>query len=295
MWKAWGKVTWVEAKIPKGIQSSNLNRDPNIKLAVCPIRPTTPTTPLPNTELLWGQSDLPELASPQEVNGFATAKRIEEHLAGRFLLSQMLIEWGVEDLSSLEVVRDDKRAPSLAWIEGTFKTQPLPNISIGHSGEWAIVALVSPEWFVGVDAEPVGRIISPSAFPMMAKGDELKGLIANPASAIILWTVKEAVQKCMRMGMHLNPRDVVLDYGTPIEIFEAKFSIEKSFIQLSSWVNSGQRISLAFRESTHLPKSSLDILLDQTATEMKNFTHVNEQGVKEYSFAVGCSTTRNSR
>ncbi|MBT3971248.1 MAG: 4'-phosphopantetheinyl transferase superfamily protein [Euryarchaeota archaeon] len=291
MWKAWGEVTWLEAKVPDALQLPHTT-PVKVKLAICPIRPTTPTSPLPNNGQSWVLGDLPELASPQEVNGFATAKRVEEHLAGRYLLCQMLLDWGIEDLSALEVTRDDKRAPSLEWIEGTFKTHSLPNISIGHSGDWAIVALVNHDWFIGVDAEPVDRIISPNAFPMMAKGDELDKLIATPNSAILRWTVKEAVQKCMRMGMHLNPRDIVLHIGNPIEHFEAEFSIEKSIIQLISWAESGQQISLAFREYVPPPMDSLDVLLAKSAEELKNYVQVGEDGSKEYSFDVGCSTTR---
>nr|MBC8518671.1 4'-phosphopantetheinyl transferase superfamily protein [Euryarchaeota archaeon] len=289
MWKAAGEVKWINPVFPSG--DTEDFPVAKLKIAICPIRPTTPTTPLQN-QGKWDSNILPPLANPTEVNGFVTAKRLEEHLAGRHLLSQMLIKWGVDDLSLVEVKRDENRAPSLSWIEGTFRRQPLPNISIGHSGEWAIVALIDSEWFVGIDAEPSRREISPSAFPMMAKGDELDKLNASPNSAVLRWTVKEAIQKCMRLGMNLNPRDIVTHIESSIGSFEAKFLIGKSIIQLTSWREHGQQISLAIRAYSPPPKSSLDLLLEQTAKEMNNQIVINKDGNKEYTFGVGCSTTR---
>jgi hypothetical protein len=37
---------------------------------------------------------------------------------------------------------------------------------------------------------------------------------------------------------------------------------------------------------------SLDVLLAKSAEELKNYVQVGEDGSKEYSFDVGCSTTR---
>ena len=80
----------------------------------------------------WEVQDVP-LAQPAEVATFATVKRREEHLSGRWLLGQALKRWGVDDLSVLEVVRDEHRAPSLAYIHGVWKRTPLPNISIAQT------------------------------------------------------------------------------------------------------------------------------------------------------------------
>ena len=102
----------------------------------------------------WEMQDVP-LAQPAEVATFATVKRREEHLSGRWLLGQALKRWGVDDLSVLEVVRDEHRAPSLSYIHGVWKRTPLPNISIAHSEGTVFVALVSEQWSVGFDAEPL--------------------------------------------------------------------------------------------------------------------------------------------
>ncbi|MEC8242651.1 MAG: hypothetical protein VX023_02915, partial [Candidatus Thermoplasmatota archaeon] len=73
-----------------------------------------------------------QLADPDEVAKFATRKRADEHLSGRLLLEHALQQWGV-DTSLLEVRRNEFRAPSVAYLPGTWVRQPLPSISVGHS------------------------------------------------------------------------------------------------------------------------------------------------------------------
>ena len=104
----------------------------------------------------WNMEEVP-LAQASEVERFVTQKRRDEHLTGRWLLGQGLRAWGVEDLTVVEVVRNERRAPSLAYIQGVWKRTPLPNISIAHSDGMAFVALVEPDRAVGFDAEPLGR------------------------------------------------------------------------------------------------------------------------------------------
>ena len=89
----------------------------------------------------WDLREEP-LAQPAEVATFATQKRRDEHLTGRWLLGHALKAWGVGDLSVLEVVRDERRAPSLSYIHGVWKRTPLPNLSIAHSEGMAFVALI---------------------------------------------------------------------------------------------------------------------------------------------------------
>ena len=95
--------------------------------------------------------------------GRATEKRINEHNSGRALLEKSLEHWGLE-ISSLEVRRDENRAPYLSWIEGTWNNSPLPGISIGHSGNWAVCAIIEAGWWIGIDSEPTDRGIQENAF-----------------------------------------------------------------------------------------------------------------------------------
>ena len=171
----------------------------------------------------WDLRDVP-LAQPAEVATFATQKRRDEHLTGRWLLGHALKAWGVGDLSVLEVVRDERRAPSLSYIQGVWKRTPLPNLSIAHSEGMAFVALIDEAHTVGFDAEPIHRTLAENAYDMMAKGEELERLRERPASVFQAWTGKEAVQKCLGQGMHLNPRDIRI----PIDMKSCEISIENS-------------------------------------------------------------------
>lgn len=135
------------------------------------------------------------LADADEVSTFVTDKRRMEHLSGRWLLHYSLIQWGINSIDEIEVRRDELRAPSLEFIHGIWRNEPLPSISIGHGNGWAYVALIAPGWTVGIDAEPSARGIADNALDLMASGDELQQIRNNPEMAIRSWTAKESVQK----------------------------------------------------------------------------------------------------
>jgi phosphopantetheinyl transferase len=225
----------------------------------------------------WSLNDVP-LASPSEVSGFATQKRREEHLTGRWLLGQSLRAWGVADLSVVEVVRDAFRAPSLAYIQGVWLRVALPHFSITHSDGWAFVALAGPELNIGLDAEPVHRTLAENAYDMMAKSTELAFLRSSPSHVFQAWTGKEAVQKCLGKGMHLNPRDI----GIPIGSGRHDLSIENSNIQLEYWCQNGYHLSLALRPATPVEPTPEERLLEDTRQAME----------ADPTWGVGCKTQR---
>ena len=225
----------------------------------------------------WGVRDVP-LAQPAEVATFATDKRREEHLSSRWLLGQALKRWGVDDLSVLEVVRDEHRAPSLAYIHGVWKRTPLPNISIAHSEGMVFVALVNERLSVGFDAEPLERTLAENAYDMMAKGEELERLRSSPSHVFQAWTGKEAVQKCLGLGMHLNPRHIQIPIGN--ETME--ISIENSKIQLNYWQEFGYHCSLATGPAKAVMPTPEDRLLEATRSAME----------ADPDWGVGCKTTR---
>jgi len=215
------------------------------------------------------------LASVDEVATFAVDKRRDEHLSGRWLLAQALVQWGL-DPSQIEVRRTELRAPVLGYLPGLWVNTPLPSISIGHAGAWAYVALVESGWSIGIDAEPAARGIASNAFDMMAKGEELLWLQKNPEQAIHLWTAKESVQKAMQMGMHLNPRKTEIPIGVGI----LNISIENSKMQLQSWSFSDAKIALAWRRGSVVLRTPEDDLLDAT-----------KKAMSEQEWGVGCKTS----
>ena len=60
------------------------------------------------------------LADVDEVRTFVVDKRRREHLSGRWLLEQVLREFMKVDASLVMVIRDEHRAPSLAYINGVW-------------------------------------------------------------------------------------------------------------------------------------------------------------------------------
>ena len=113
---------------------------------------------------------------------------------------------------------------------------------------------------------------------MMAKGEELERLQAEPHLAFLAWTGKEAVQKCLGLGMHLNPREIEI----PIGPSSSNIAIENSKIQLHYWREKKYHISLATAPIQPSPPTAEERLLEQTRLAM------NEQP----DWGVGCKTQR---
>jgi phosphopantetheinyl transferase len=220
------------------------------------------------------------LANADEVATFATSKRNDEHLSGRWLLGHCLGLWGVNDLSVLNIVRDEHRAPRVVFLQGMWLNTPLPSFSISHSNGHVFLALSDPQFDVGLDAEPSERSLASNAFDMISTGLELEHLRKNPDSSMILWTGKEAVQKAMRKGMHLNPRKIKLSIGE----LEQNISIEKSIIQLGFWVHGEYQMALAIRSKPSVFLTAEERLLESTRLAM----------LDRPDWGVGCNTNRNN-
>jgi len=240
-----------------------------------------PPHPLPVRAMCFRCPVLPReieqvsLASADEVGTFVVEKRRQEHLSGRWLLVQALAKWGL-NADELEVRRTEERAPVLAYLPGLWLSTPLPSISIAHSDGWAYVALIESGWSIGIDGESAERGIASNAFDMMSKGQELVWLKANPEYAIRLWTSKESVQKTMQLGMHLNPREIVI----PIEEKIVKITIRNSKIQLQNWIFDGSNIALSWRHESVTLRTAEDDLLEATRKAMQG-----------QEWGVGCKTT----
>lgn len=213
-----------------------------------------------------------------EIKTFKTQKRSNEHLSARWLLEEALKEWGGLDCTQLSIVRTDERAPYLQAIQGLWVQPQLPSISISHSEELAVVALIEQGWTVGVDAEPFARPPAPPVYDMMSRGDELEHLRDGKLDALWAWTSKEAIQKAARKGMHLNPRDIVLISSKN----ENKISIENSIFQLEDLSKDAYQITLAWGQDVHPIRSPEDDLLDATREAMN----------ASDDWTVGCSTVR---
>ena len=236
-------------------------------------------SPLP--ERLPGVDDpLPPLVDSTEWLTFKTDKRRREHLGGRLLLANAVEAWWKERTSlgrtdELDVVRDEHRAPYLRWRPGLWRQAPLPGVSIGHSAGQAVVGLVDTGWSIGVDAEPLDRAIAEGAWDMFASAEERASFQGEPASALRAWVTKEAVQKALGLGMHLNPRHIVA---------EGDRYVHNGAVVHLSWMEvDGMLMCVALAPGRVPPQTPEDAVLDATRAAMQ----VNPE------WGVGCKTTRN--
>jgi phosphopantetheinyl transferase len=94
-----------------------------------------------------------------------------------------------------------------------------------------------------------------------------------------MWVSKEAIQKALGLGMHLNPREIEIPIGMQKDII----SIEKSKIQLIKWIHQEAQIALAITPGSISVVTAEDRLLEVTKVAMS-----------EGDWGVGCNTARNN-
>ena len=240
---------------------------------------TVHLAPLPE-HLPGDEAPLPPLVDAAEWLTFKTDKRRREHLGGRLLLADAVEAWWKGHASlgrtdELDVVRDEHRAPYLRWRPGLWRQAPLPGVSIGHSAGRAVVGLVDAGWSIGVDAEPLDRKIAKGAWDMFASAEERASFQGKPASALRAWVTKEAVQKALGLGMHLNPRHIVA---------EGDRYVHNGAVVHLSWMEvDGMLVCVALAPGRPPPQTPEDAVLDATRAAMQ----VNPD------WGVGCKTTRN--
>ena len=222
---------------------------------------------------------LPALVSRNEWDGFATEKRRLEHLGGRLLLAEALSMWWGQrgtllHVDEVEVRRDEQRAPHLHWLPGTWRREPLPTVSIAHSNGMAAVALASPGWRLGVDIEPADRAIAANAWDFFANEEE-RASFAGPQDALRAWVSKEAVQKALGRGMHLNPRTVFIDG-------EGQCWVDGACLDVQHLHHGHLFMGLALVELDLRPMDPEDEVLEATRVAM----------AEADDWTVGCSTQR---
>ena len=134
---------------------------------------------------------------------------------------------------------------------------------------------------------------------MMAKGEELKFLFANPNHALELWTSKEAVQKAARLGMNLNPREIKIPIGNKKDkYFNWKFKFSIGYFRplmtskLALQFAKATGMMLSRRMNEHL---SSRLLLEKALTEWGIASIVHRQTLmamnNDPNWSVGCKIT----
>ncbi len=182
-----------------------------------------------------------EFVNIEEISKFKTAKRAEEHAAGRYLLHQMLLRFFPSINSSfVEILRDENRAPYFNWIDRMYRRISLPNFSISTSGNFVVVAICESNYIVGVDVEKYNQIRSVNLFDFLSSDSELIELkklyeIHGNKKINMIWTVKESILKALRLGMSISPTKIkILDNNSKfkkvIEYEGSKFNLKNQII-----------------------------------------------------------------
>ncbi|MBO57964.1 MAG: hypothetical protein CMA77_03095 [Euryarchaeota archaeon] len=201
MWLKYGEPAFLD--LPDGCPRDTI-------AAWIRVRPTNPTEPVPNISNLI-------FVDPSEAESFVTAKRAEEHAAGRWLIEYLLLKSG-RNPNSFIIERDDFRRPRLIGPNA-------PSITITHSGGFAAAALGPKGADIGLDLEPV--MTRPrNLLSMMSSGEEkmiLESLFDNDeeiasSRTTDVWVAKEAVQKAIGLGMGLPPQSFEVEGQNVINI-----------------------------------------------------------------------------
>jgi len=230
MWKKYGEPSPLE--LPYGCHVDAI-------AAWIRVRPTSPTDPIPNVSNLV-------FVNSSEAENFATAKRAEEHAAGRWLVEYLLLSSG-RDPNLFKIERDDFRRPRLVGPNA-------PSMTITHSGGFAAVALGAEGVDIGLDLEPVDSRPR-NILGMMSSGKEKMSLeslfdydedIASSRTTDV-WVAKEAIQKAMGVGMGLPPQSFEVDGRDVIDI---DFDGKKHTFNLHRWktILNGKLNTLAIAE-----------------------------------------------
>ena len=142
-------------------------------------------------------------------------KGYRQFLLSRVLVRAALRNWAGPRADSWVVAADAQGRPYLL----APTSQPLPSISVSHSGDCAICAL-SDRAGVGVDVEQIRpRDIDRLAADVLAESERHE--LAGTAAAQRLerfyqyWTLKEAYSKALGTGLAIPPRTMVFDLSNP--------------------------------------------------------------------------------
>lgn len=123
-----------------------------------------------------------------------SSKRRGEHYSSRKLFGEML---NTLDLSSEFV---ELKKMELGKPYAMYKNEIL-HTSFSHSSEWVVCA-ISKKIDVGIDCEPLDRKVNHRIFTRIL--DENEQWVLNELSELAVWTIKEAVVKCIGTGIRTS-------------------------------------------------------------------------------------------
>ena len=170
----------------------------------------------------------------KEFQTFHNPKRRNEYLSSRNLIKDLVSEMGF-DHTVFELRKDKLGKPF-----GTYRGRRI-NMSLAHSDR-KVICGISPSIQIGVDLEPVSRIVSDRLRERMLHADEREDL--RNESLVRIWTLKEAMVKLEGKGLRTNLNRIVIRSGSDSE-FKGFFNNDKSAI-ICSFKHEGYWIAVAY-------------------------------------------------
>jgi acyl transferase domain-containing protein/phosphopantetheinyl transferase len=139
-------------------------------------------------------------------------KRRTDWLIGRLAVKEVVRQWlartyGVLLLpADIEIAADAAGKPYVI-DEGLEAFAPLPEVSLAHAEGTAVAIAAPAEIAVGIDLEPLGRVISDDLLRGAFSADEQQLLAGGDGEALLrAWCAKEAAAKCLGEGLNGRPQ-----------------------------------------------------------------------------------------
>jgi acyl transferase domain-containing protein/phosphopantetheinyl transferase len=139
-------------------------------------------------------------------------KRRVDWLMGRLALKEVVRYWlarvqGVLLLpADIEIATDALGKPYVVEA-GLESFAPLPEVSVAHAEGAAVAIAAPPEITVGIDFEPLGRVIHDDLLRGAFSPEEQRLLSGGDGTAVLrAWCAKEAAAKCLGEGLNGRPQ-----------------------------------------------------------------------------------------
>lgn len=169
-----------------------------------------------------------------EFRGFNNLKRKAEFVSVRNLFRFVAEQMGLD--SNLVQLKKEATGKPYAITQGRKIF-----VSFSHSKNQVFCA-VSEKWNIGLDAEPVERSIGERLMKRILNEEETKLLTSE--DPIKLWTMKEAVVKCLGTGLRTNLNDITIA-KIKKNRFSGRFNNDICY-EICSFKRSDHQIALAY-------------------------------------------------
>ncbi len=163
----------------------------------------------------------------------SSRKRRDEHYSSRLLFENLLNEMDLDPKS----VNLHKRELGKPYAE--YRDELL-YLSFSHSHDWVVCGL-SFNKDIGLDCEPLTREVNPRIFKRIL--DESEQWILDEQSELAVWTMKEAIVKCLGIGIRTSLQAFKIQkYGDMYTVFW-----EGQSIFVLPFVHKNHQLSIAWK------------------------------------------------